>query len=142
MRKIKQSEEKLTMYTFITTDGRKFTSQYKKEAFQKAKAHQSMIDMEDAREKISKDLWDAFGLDPDNYNVERYIYDADENDPDFDDCQILEELFTEFGHIINGEGAPATFDEFMDTIQPIFMHHYDKCKIIMDVISKHLSTEG
>ena len=143
MKKIKSNETMVKLYTFTTTDGKTFSSNDKSEAKDKAEKHQQQLDKAAARDKISRDLWEAFGLNPSNYDDRMYVWDIDRDDPAAKDCKKLEDIFGEFGTTLwNGENdSMSCFGEFVGAIEDIFIDHYKECKTVMDIISKYMTTQ-
>ena len=141
MKKIKSNETMVKLYTFTTTDGKTFSSNDKSKAEEKAEKHQRQLDIKAARDKISRDLWEAFGLNPSNYDEEMYIWDVDKDDPAREDCKKLEEIFGEFGAALWDDNNMSCFSDFTTAIECIFIDHYKECKIVMDIISKYMTTQ-
>lgn len=142
MRTIKVSEKMVKMYTYTTTDGKTFISDNQKEVMENAKKHQQQLDIKANEEKIGIDLWKAFGLDPNDYDKAKDINVWDDWD-DNEDCETrtlekLKYIYESFG---SADDIPDTFEEFMSLIEIVFVDHYEECKIVMDVVSKYMTTQ-
>jgi len=130
MSKIKVKKETRTVY--ITTDGETFFNK------EDAEIHQKAIDLRANKQKISKDLWEALGLNPKYYydgeadvDIVLYGIEVDENP-----TKAAKETAEKLEKIL-GKDYGDWYD-FFETMYDIFGTNHAQSEKILNVFKKYV----
>ncbi|MFA5196287.1 MAG: hypothetical protein WC401_10870 [Bacteroidales bacterium] len=133
MSKIKVKKETRTVY--ITTDGETFFNKEDAEIQQKA------IDLDENKQKISKYLWEALGLNPKYYydgeaDVDTVLYgiEGDENP-----TKAAKETAEKLEKILGGKYSEwANWYDFFEAMYDIFGTNHAQSEKILNVFKKYV----